>query len=407
MDVQATIEPLLRKGTDAAALRALLADVASIEIVTERTVRFVLKRPSDMVLRALCEIPILPEHIIRGARPESLALARQPVGTGPFRFAGWERGKRIRLERAAEYWGTPAGVDEIVFDVDADAVRALNRTRRGEIDVLARVLDVHYPDQVEPTTLHGGAALYRLPSLRYSFLVVNQAHHPLSDPRFRRAVSMLWDRNRFSSELHDELARPIGGPPLGPEVPPEAPPFDRRRAIAALEAAGYRDTDADGVRDQQGKAIRLTMLEPAGNKLFNVEARAFVLEMRKAGLLVDLVATDPATIMLRLKKGEFDLVPMTWQGAPDDDQSVLFGSGGPFNYGGYRSTAFDALADEARAAAGPAARVGIRQRMARLLADEQPVVFLYRYDVPALVSGRVRGLAAVGDRFDLRRVWLE
>jgi len=407
MDVQATIEPLLRKGTDAAALRALLADVASIELVTERTVRFALKRPSDMVLRALCEIPILPEHIIRGARPESLALARQPVGTGPFRFAGWERGKRIRLERAAEYWGTPAGVDEIVFDVDADAVRALNRTRRGEIDVLARVLDVHYPDQVEPTTLHGGAALYRLPSLRYSFLVVNQAHYPLSDPRFRRAVSMLWDRNRFSSELHDELARPIGGPPLGAEEPPAAPAFDRPRAIAALEAAGYRDSDADGVRDQQGKAIRLTMLEPAGNKLFNVEARAFVLEMRKAGLLVDLVATDPATIMLRLKKGEFDFVPMTWQGAPDDDQSVLFGSGGPFNYGGYRSTAFDALADEARAAAGPAARVGIRQRMARLLADEQPVVFLYRYDVPALVSGRVRGLAAVGDRFDLRRVWLE
>ena len=408
MDVQATIEPLLRKGTDAAALRALLADVTSIEIATERVVRFALKRPSDLVLRALCEIPILPEHIIRGARPESLALARQPIGTGPFRFAGWERGKRIRLERFAEYWGTPPGVDEIVFDVDADAVRALNRTRRGEIDILARVLDVHYPDQVEPTTLHGGAALYRLSSLRYSFLVMNQAHYPLSDPRFRRAVTMLWDRDRFSSELHDDLSRPIGGPPLGPEAPAaDAPAFDRPRAIALLEAAGYRDNDADGVRDHQGKAIRLTMLEPAGNKLFNVEARAFVLEMRKAGLLVDLVATDPATIMMRLKKGEFDFVPMIWQGAPDDDQSVLFGSGGPFNYGGYRSSAFDALADEARAASGPAARVGIRQRMARLLADEQPVLFLYRYDVPALVSGRVRGLSAIGDRFDLRRVWLE
>ena len=51
------------------------------------------------------------------------------------------------------------------------------------------------------------------------------------------------------------------------------------------------------------------MLEPAGNKLFNVEARAFVLEMRKAGLLVDLVPTDAATIMQRLKRGEFDFVP--------------------------------------------------------------------------------------------------
>ena len=70
------IEPLLRKGNDAAALRAALADVASIELVTERTVRFVLKRPSDLVLRALCDVPILPDHIIRGVRAESAPIAR-------------------------------------------------------------------------------------------------------------------------------------------------------------------------------------------------------------------------------------------------------------------------------------------------------------------------------------------
>jgi peptide/nickel transport system substrate-binding protein len=406
VDVQATIEPLLRKGTDAPALRALLADVTAIELVTERTIRFVLKRPSDLALRALCEVPILPDHAIRGIRIESAPIARAPIGTGPFRFAAWERGKRIRLERAPEYWGAAPGVDEIVFDVDSDAVRALNKTRRGELDVLARVLDVHYPEQVESTTLHGGAALYRLRSGRYSFLVVNHAHTPLSDARFRRAVAMLWDRKRFSGELHDELARPIGGPAAaGADVP--APAFDRPRAIALLEEAGYRDSNADGVRDREGKPIRLTMLEPAGNKLFNVEARAFVLEMRKAGLLLDLVATDPATIMQRLKRGEFDLAPMLWQGGPDEVPAALFGSDGAFNYGGYRSGALEALLDEARIAAGPAARAPILERIARFVADEQPVIFLYGYDVPALVAGRVRGLAAIGDRFDLRRAWLE
>jgi hypothetical protein len=46
-------------------------------------------------------------------------------------------------------------------------------------------------------------------------------------------------------------------------------------------------------------------------------------------------------------------------------------------------------------------------RIARLLADDQPVIFLYRYDVPALQAVRVHGLAAVGDRFDLQRVWLD
>src|SRR5262249_15720888 len=158
---------------------------------------------------------------------------------------------------------------------------------------------------------------------------------------------------------------------------------------------GYRDSDADGVRDNNGKPIRLTMLEPAGNKLFNVEARAFVLEMRKAGILVDLVPTDGATIMQRLKRGEFDLAPLTWQGAPDDGPAALFGSGGAFNYGGYRSSALDAMLDEARAAAGPQARAPILERIERLLTDDQPAIFLYRYDVPALVARRVHGLSAV------------
>ena len=76
LDVQATLEPLLRKGNDAPVLRAELADVASIELVTERTVRFVLKRPSDLVLRALCDVPILPDHLIRGVRVESAPIAR-------------------------------------------------------------------------------------------------------------------------------------------------------------------------------------------------------------------------------------------------------------------------------------------------------------------------------------------
>jgi peptide/nickel transport system substrate-binding protein len=405
LDVQATIEPLLRAGQEQPTLRAQLADVAAIELVTERTVRFVLKRPSDYVLRALCDVPILPDHLIRGVRLEASPIARQPVGTGPFKFAGWDRGKRIRLERAPENWGPAPGVEEIVFDVDSDAVRALNRTRRGEVDLHTRVLDVHYPEQVEPTTLHGTSKLLRLESGRFSFLIVNHRHEPLSDPKFRQALAALWDRKRFAAELHHDLARPIGGPPLDGDVPP--PAFDRTRAITTLEQAGYRDSDADGVRDRQGKPIRLTMLEPAGNKLFNVEAKAYALELRKSGILLDLVPADAPTILARLKRGEFDLAPMMWQGAPDEDPSPLYAANGAFNHGGYRSTALDVLLDEARVAPGRAARAGILRRIAGVLAADQPMIYLYRYEVPALVSTRVRGLAAVGDRFDLRRVWLE
>jgi peptide/nickel transport system substrate-binding protein len=410
LDVQATLEPLLRKSknksTEATVLGAELEDLDSIELVSERTVRLVLKRPSDLVLRALCDVPILPDHLVRDIRPEASPIAKQPVGTGPFRFAGWERGKRIRLQRASEAWGpAPVGVDEIVFDLDADGVRALNRTRRGELDILPHVLDVHYPDQVEPSTLHGTTALYRLTPERTSFLVVNHRHEPLGDARVRRAMALLWDRERFAHELHKDLARPIGGPVFGGPIAP--PAYDRARAIKLLDEAGYRDTNADGVRDRDGRPIRLTMLEVAGSRTLPVEAHAFVLEMRKAGLLVDVVTTDAATVQARLQRGEFDLAPMMWEEQPDEDPSPLYGPDGLFNYTGYDSSALAPLWERLRVAPGAAGRRPVLEQIARILADDQPVIFLYRTDVPALVSSRVHGLGAIGDRLDLSRVWLD
>jgi peptide/nickel transport system substrate-binding protein len=411
VDVQATLEPLLRKSKNKSAEAALLGteleDVDSVELVTERTIRLVLKHPSDLALRALCDVPILPDHLIRDVRPESSPIAKQPVGTGPFRFAGWEHGKRIRLQRAFDAWGPgpPVGVDEIVFDLDADGVRALNRTRRGDLEILPRVLDVHYPDQVEPSTLHGMTALVRLTPDRTSFLVVNHRHEPLGDARVRRAMALLWDRERFARELHKDLVRPIGGPVFGGDVAP--PAYDRARAIKLLEEAGYRDTNADGVRDRGGRPIRLTMIEVAGSRTLPVEAHAFVLEMRKAGLLVDAVATDPATFQARLQRGEFDLAPMMWEELPDEDPSPLFGANGLYNYGGYASSALEPLWDRLRVAPGAAGRRPLLAEIARIIAEEQPVIFLYRADVPALVSTRVHGLAAIGDRLDLRRVWLD
>src|SRR6185369_10595673 len=97
--------------------------------------------------------------------------------------------------------------------------------------------------------------------------------------------------------------------------------------------------------------------------------------------------------------------PMMWEGVPDEDPSPLFAAGGAFNYGGAQSSALEPLWDQLRVASGEAGRRPVLARIAGVIADEQPVIFLYRTDVPALVSTRVHGLAAIGDRLDFRKVW--
>jgi peptide/nickel transport system substrate-binding protein len=403
VDVQGTLERLMRSTSNLPLARADLDDVTSVEIAADHVVRLNLRRRSDLALRALCDIPILPDHLMKVGSAESPVLAKTPIGTGPFKFVAWDRGKRIRLGRFHEGWRPAPALDEIVFDLEPDAVRALNRTRRGDLDVLPRVLDAHYPEQVEPATLHGAVTLYRLAPERTSFLVVNHRHFPLGDPQFRRALALLWDRARFAHELHKDLAHPIGGPTFGPGT---ATPFDRPRAMALLEDAGYRDNDADGVRDRAGRPIRLSLLQTAGSRSLALEAHAFTLELRKAGILLDIVPADAPTILARLRKGEFDLAPMVWEGRPDEDPSPLYDADGIYNFGGYRSTAVQTALDDLHAAAGPAERRPILAKLAGIIADDQPIIFLYRHDVPALVSNRVQGLTAIGDRLDLRHVWL-
>jgi peptide/nickel transport system substrate-binding protein len=405
LDVQATLESLLFGGGKSGTfLRYSLQDVVAVEIAVERIVRLVLKRPSDFALRALCDIPILPEHLLRGTGSDATVLAKQPVGTGPFRFAGWERGKRIKLARAIGYWGRAPALDEIIFDVDIDGARSLTRTRRGEIDVLPHVLRAHYPDQVDPVTLHGALSLWRLHPDRWAYIAVNHRHSPLGDVHFRRALSALWDREHFARDLHQGLAHAIGAPPFA-NVGPY--PSGRDRAIAELEAAGYRDTNADGVRDLAGKPIRQSLLVASGSRTAVTEAHAFVFEARKTGLLVDLITIDPAGLLGRVRAADFDLALMLWEGRPDEDPGLMFGSGGPFNFAGYRSAEVDATLDSLRLGAGPARRRSLLETLGAELAHDQPVLFLYQFDVPALAARRVHGLAAVGDRIDLRRAWVD
>jgi peptide/nickel transport system substrate-binding protein len=405
LDVQATFEPLLRTGSRHAIWHAMLEDVEGVDVLPERGARFRLRRSSDLVLRALCEVPILPAENLRKTGSAATQLGRQPVGTGPFRFASWERGKRIRLVRSrpAER-SRPPFLDEIVFEIDGDGSRALVRTRRGEIDILPRVLDVLYPEQVAPATLRDTLQLWWLTPDRYSFVVPNHRRGPLADARFRQALSLLWDRARFADEIHHGLARPIAAPTFA-QAPPDT--WDLKQAIALLETAGFRDSDGDGVRDVGGVPIRLTVLLPSGARSLAVEARGFALDLRRAGLLLDTVTVDASSLQARLDGGDFDLATMTWEGRRDEDPRLLFGSQGQLSFSGYRSETLQSLLEQVRLAPGPVARVPALQHLGEWLASERPVIFLYRHDVPALVAKRVHGLAGVGDRLDLRSVWVD
>jgi len=405
IDVQATLEYLMHSPNRSAALHEMVADLEGVDIFPDHTVRLRLLRPSDLTLRSLCEIPILPADALRTGGVKLAQLGRSPTGTGPFRVAAWERGKRIKLARNRLFESTEGPfLDEIVFEIDTDSARALTRLRRNEIDILPKVAEAHYPEQVSQATLRDVLSLYIQHPDRYSFVLLNTRHGVLADAGFRRALSLLWDRARFVDEFHHGLAQPIGAPTFG-KVAPDA--FDRSLAGQVLDGAGFRDTNGDGVREVGGVAIRLVFLLPAGARTLAAEVKAFALDLRRVGILLDTVTVDGTALFARVQRDEFEMAALTWDGRRDEDPRLLLGNQGDFQHTGYRSDRLSTAVDLIKVAVSPSGRGPLEQQLAEVLAEDRPALFLYRHDVPILVSRRVHGLAALGDRLNLQSVWVD
>ena len=317
-------------GTDAAAARADLSDVDSIELAADHVVRFILRPVRLRAARALRR-PDPPRPPGAAGHRRGVALRKQPIGTGPSASCRGSTAS-VSASSACPRTGVRAPpLDEIVFDLDPDAVRALNRTRRGDLDVLPRVLDAHYPEQVEPATLHGAMTLYRLTPQRTrswsSTIAGTRWAIPGFGARWRcsgiergspTSCTRIW-RAR-SAARRSAMARPRDDRRAAARSPARASGARRRRLPRQRRRRRARSP---------GRPIRLRC-SSRGQPQLHVEAHAFALEAAQGRHPARSRSRPTRRRSWRASStGEFDLAPMIWEGQPDEDpDAALFGPDG-------------------------------------------------------------------------------
>jgi ABC-type transport system substrate-binding protein len=403
-DVQFTLDSVRdpRKGVDH--LRGLLDDVEAIELVTSHEIRLRLKKPNGWVLRALAEIPILPMHVYDG----SLLAGGALVGTGPWKLAS-NKGGIVHLVKNDKYWGTPAAIPDVELVYEPDAAVALTAAKRGEIDVIPALIPAHWPEQA---TAPGIAAQFRpleLAPPRLRYLAFNAAHAPLDDARVRHALALLVDRRADAKRVFGGLARPAlwpiwpGGPISGPEA--VVPDFDPAGAGKLLEAAGWVDSDKDGIRDSGGKQLRLVMIgaekpaQPAGSEPpKKTERDAFVDAAKRAGVVIEVKTGSEAFLQKRLAEGNYDLVEETWSGMADTDLSPLLAG---------KSPRIDRALDALAAAWEPAEREKLAPELVAALAEAWPLAGIVADAPQGLVQKRLAGVKLWDGWLDLSALHFE
>jgi len=203
---------------------------------------------------------IVPAHILQPVYDKDGTLDnaewnRNPtVGCGPFVFKEWESGSFARFVASDNYWLGRPKIDEIFVRFvpdDASQVAAL-KAGDGDLGTFIAYSDI-------PTLEEAGVNMVNVFSGYNEGLYFNldpeKGHPALQDANVRKAIALAFDRAAVCKDLLLDLTKPAATdwdntPWVDPSIEPY--PYDPEQAKTLLDAAGWIDSNGDGVRDKDG-----------------------------------------------------------------------------------------------------------------------------------------------------------
>jgi peptide/nickel transport system substrate-binding protein len=370
------------------------------------------RRAPEQFFQIAYNLAVLPEHLL-GAVPRdqlaSSAFASHPVGSGRYRFAGWERRRRLSLAAdTANYRGRPR-FDRVVWTVAGDPQAALASVLSGQADVL---------DALRGEALARAEASPRLRtveygSLDYAYLAFNVrgrrgAGAALADRATRVALTQAVDRAAIVANGLGATGRVALGPFTRAQPTADTTlrqiAHDPAAAARALDSLGWRLDAASGVRARGGRPLRLTLLVPAASAPRMRLAVLLQSQLKQVGAAVDVEPADQGVFFERLRKGDFDLALNLWHADPSPTALRQAWGGGArrgddteANVGRWSHAGFDARLDSAVSEFDAGRRTALVRRAYQTILDEAPAVWLYE---PRNVAAVRRDLRPVAMRAD-------
>ncbi len=328
-----------------------------------------------------------------------------PLGTGP-----WKVGKRteqqITFSRWERYWAGHPYTERLTLTWSGDREARINAWKSGQSDLLWPVsaADLRLASDTPGKLFVSDSASVMFAAFNFD----NPARKPrnlFKDVRVRQALSLAIDRERYAREvfsgfIHADRAGTIAQPwAYDPTV--RNPPRDVAAARSLLADAGWRDSDGDGVlEDDDGNRLELMAIlrNDARPELLAV-LQSIVPDLKEVGvtLRVRALAPDRFVEAWTLKRN-YDLIAYAYSLYPGFTDFDLYGSdwdirNNPqgWNPGGYRNPDAD---DAIRDALAARSMEGLRNALKRLQRAVNDDVFALWFGFPqdlTLVHNHIQG----------------
>jgi peptide/nickel transport system substrate-binding protein len=373
-DVKWTLDSLLN-GAVRSAKTSAYRYVDRVEAPDEFTVVIRLKEPYAALLWNLSDgaMGVVPN----GSGEE---LARNPIGTGPFRFLSETPDRDVVLARNEQYWGKPAGLARVRFNVVPDATTRALELRKGSADAEINALP---GDMIPALARQPNLLVERAPGTSYQYLAMNLRDPILKNVLVRQALAYAIDRQPLMHYLWHDMARPANSvlPPQhwAYDAAAKVYPHDAAKARALLDEAGY-PAGANGVRFH---LVMKTSTDESTRLLCAVLQQ----QMRQVGVALDIRSYEFATFYADVVKGAFQLYSMRWVGGSNQDPDIFenvfdTASFAPkrANRGYYSNPKVDHLIAQGRRSVSEPERAAAYSGIQEILNGELPYVHLWWAD---------------------------
>ncbi len=348
--------------------------IKSINAIDEHTVEFHLTRPEAPFLSSLgmqAFAIVSPQALLKYKQD----FARNPVGTGPFRFKSWSKNQKIDLEANPEYWGEKPSLKKIIFRSIPDNSTRLLEMMSGRI----HVMDNPNPDDINTLKQKMGKKINfaSQPGLNVAYLAMNNQKKPFDNIKVRQAIAFAINKKAIIDAVYAGQAQVAVNP-----MPPTLWGYhdkiiDRKldldKAKALLKEAGF----PNGFETTIWAMPVPRPYMPDGRKV----AEAIQGDLAKIGIIAKIVSYEWGTYLDKTQRGEHDMALMGWTGDIGDPDNFLYvlldkdnATAPAQNISFYKSEKLHKLLLDAKVNGDRNARIKLYKEAQQVIFDDVPMI---------------------------------
>jgi ABC-type transport system substrate-binding protein len=316
-----------------------------------------------------------------------LDFQRNPVGTGPYKFAKYTAGQSVELAKNANYHAVAVGPDNVFIPIIKDAATASAALQKGDINWQTEVTS----DALTTLVADNNLALSEFPDFGYYYIAFNLRDGRLyADKALREAFSMCIDH-----EQTVQVATEGNGIPAVANVPPaswaystDVPDYvhDPAAAKTKIEGAGWK-LGSDGIYEKDGVRLSSDLYVRQGRPQRVRFAQLAKDQLKECGIEINVKEADFATVLLPLLSypNNFDTYLGGWSTSIDPDDFSIFHSShctteaspDDNNFPCWNNPEADRLLEEGRQELDQEKRKAIYAEFQKVIHDDLPYYFTW------------------------------